>query len=138
MAFERTLLERIAQPEDHHMGALGSDPRKVSESVQRHLVNMMNTREGSSLSVPDYGLPDFNDLKHRYPDALNEIRRAIKRCIEKFEPRLTRVKVKYVADEDHPLQLRFEINALLNANGKNSSVWYETTLDSAGRARIRG
>jgi type VI secretion system protein len=137
MAFERTLLERIAKPEDH-VSSLESDPRKVSESVQTHLINMMNTRQGSSISVPDYGLPDFNDLKHRYPDALNELRRAIKLCIEKYEPRLTRIKVKYVPDEDNPIQLRFEINALLNVNGKNSSVWYETTLDSAGRANVRG
>ncbi len=137
MAFERTLLERIAQPENN-ANKLESDPRKISESIQKHLLNMMNTRQGSSISVPDYGLPDFNDLKHRYPDAIHELRRAIKTCIEQYEPRLTRIKVGYTPDEDNPIQLRFEINALLTVDGKSKSVWYETMLDSAGRAKVRG
>lgn len=137
MAFERTLLERIARPEEN-VSTINLQPRKVADSVLSHLDKIMNTREGSCAANPDYGLPDFNDLVHRFPDAIYELRRAIKRCIEKFEPRLTRVKVSYAPDDNNPIHLRFEITANLVIDGQISHVLYETTLDSDGRARIRG
>jgi len=134
MTFERSLLERIANPEDS-IRRLDIDPRRVAESVLRNLRDMLNTRMLTSKANEEYGLPDFNDLITRFPDAIHELRRAIKTCIEKFEPRLNRVIVNYVPDENNPLALRFEINAQLVIGG---SVWYETMLDADGRANIRG
>jgi type VI secretion system protein len=99
---------------------------------------MLNTRQGSVPAQPDYGLPDFNDLAVTFPDAIFELRRIIKQSIELYEPRLSRVKVEHVKDEENPLALRYEITAQLNLDNENASVWFETTLDSQGRVKVRG
>ena len=136
MAFERSLLERVAHPEleNYHVN---TDFGKMSDSVLRHLFNMLNVRQDSASINPDYGLPDFNDLVSRFPDAFLELTRAIRTCIEKYEPRLQNVRVQHVPDKGNAFELRFEINANLEVEGQKSRVWYETTMDPTGKAKVR-
>lgn len=136
MGHDVTLLERISSPEqDYNMQI---DPRKCSESVLAHLQKMLNVRQGSCSANPDYGLPDFNRLLSEFPSAIQELRKAIKICIEKYEPRLKRIRVEFLPDEDDPLSLRFEIHANLVIDDHESKVWYETMLDPTGKAKVRG
>lgn len=138
MAFERTLLERIALCEDESQYQLGINPEKAVDSVLSHLRNMLNVRQGSVPTLPDYGLPDINDLVTRFPQAILELKKCIKECIERYEPRLADIQVEHVPDEDNPLNLRYDITAQLVIDEKRTKVWFETVLDSAGRATIRG
>jgi type VI secretion system protein len=134
---ESRFLERLYNSDEHSGYTLQQDPDRVARSVLNHLMALLNTRQGSSLTVPDYGLPDFNDLVTRFPDAIVELKREIKRCIEKYEPRLKRVKINYLKDEDNPLNLRYEVTAQLELDDGRSNVWFETTLDSAGHVSVR-
>lgn len=138
MAFEQSLLERIAQPEGAGGYKLKLNEDKLVDSVLEHLRKMLNVRHGSVPALPDYGLPDFNDLAMRFPDAILELRKAIKTCIEKYEPRLCKVKVDYIHDPEAPLHLHYDITAQLVVDGAKGNVWFQTTLDSAGKASIRG
>jgi type VI secretion system protein len=138
MAFEKSLFERIQHSEEGEQYKLSVDTNKVADSVMEHLRNMLNSRQGSVPALPDYGLPDFNDMVARFPDAIFELRRAIKTCIEKYEPRLARVKVDHIPDEENPLNLRYEITAQLISGDESANVWFETTLDSAGKVSVRG
>ena len=79
-----------------------------------------------------------DDLVSKFPDAIMEIRKAIKACIEKYEPRLRNVRVEHVPDEENPLSLRYDITAQLFIEETKSKVWFETTLDSDGHVRVRG
>lgn len=135
--FERSFFERLVNPDEFNNLTAHVDPDKVARSVLRHLKQMLNTRAGSAATLPDYGLPDFNDLVLRFPDAILELRRAIKLCAEKYEPRLTNVKVDYLPDEENPLGLRFEITAQLVIDGERAGIWFETTLNSAGKVAVR-
>ena len=137
MAFEKSLFERIQHPEEGQY-RLNVDANKVAESVLEHMRNLLNVRQGSVPAIPDYGLPDFNDMVSAFPDAIFELRRAIKTSIEKFEPRLCRVKVEHIPDEENPLNLRYEITAQLVTGDESTNVWFETTLDSAGKVAVRG
>lgn len=114
------------------------DTDKLANSVLSHLARLLNTRQGSAATQPDYGLPDFNDLVTRFPDAIQELKREIKRQVEKYEPRLTRVRVNHIMDKDQPLSLRFEITAQLLVGDGTADIWFETMLDAAGRVRLRG
>lgn len=136
MVFERSLLERVAHPEleTYHVN---TDFSKMSDSVLRHLFNMLNVRRDSASINPDYGLPDFNGLVAHFPDAFLELTRAIRECIEKYEPRLQNVRVAHIPDKDNPFELRFEINANLEVEGQKNRVWYETTMDPMGKAKVR-
>lgn len=138
MAYEKSLLERIDDPDDQDDRRLNADPHRISQSVIRHLSKMLNVRQGSVLALPDYGMPDFNDLSTQFPDAINAIRRVIKESLEKYEPRLRRVTVRHIPNEDDPLDLRFEIVARLVADGQEAPILFETMVGDSGHVRIRG
>ena len=65
----------------------------VMASVAAHLAKMLSTRAGSVQTLPDYGLPDLNDMRLSLHDALQQARSAIESFIEKYEPRLSQVRV---------------------------------------------
>ncbi|MBI3776778.1 MAG: type VI secretion system baseplate subunit TssE [Gammaproteobacteria bacterium] len=138
MSQEHSLFERLQSPDETSDYKLKVNVNKAADSVLNHLRNMLNTRQGSVPTLPDYGLPDFNDIASNFPDAIFELRRVIKQSIDNYEPRLSQVKVDYVKDEDKPLSMRYEITAQLSLGGENANVWFETTLDSQGRVKVRG
>lgn len=136
MAFSFSFFERL------NSGDLSKDNQlldmtKVSRSVLRHLVQMLNTRRGSVQTLPDYGLPDFNDMALRFPDAIGEIKKEIKACVEKYEPRLRNVHIEHVPDETQPLALRYEISATLTLENEKSNILFETTFNSMGKVSVR-
>jgi type VI secretion system protein len=138
MSHEQSLFERLQNPDAASDYKLKVNVNKAADSVLAHLRHMLNTRQGSAPALPDFGLPDFNDLAVTFPDAIFELRRVIKQCLEQYEPRLSRVRVDYVKDEENPLNLRYEITAQMNLGDENANVWFETTLDSQGRVKVRG
>lgn len=137
MIYDKSLLERISFGSESIATNTGFDDSVVVMSIMNHLMKMLNVRHGSVEILSDYGLPDFNGLKSQFPRAINEIRREIQNCIEKYEPRLKKVKVSYVEDRLNPLVLRFDITAELSMVGSECPVWFETVLDSAGRVKIK-
>jgi type VI secretion system protein len=46
-------------------------------SVATHLAKMLSTRAGSVQTLPDYGLPDLNDMRLSLHDSLQQARIAI-------------------------------------------------------------
>jgi len=132
------LLERLAESDQYSGYSSSINTEHLSRSVLNHLALLLNTRRGSSPLSPDYGLPDFNDMVTRFPDAIVELKREIKKTVELFEPRLTRVRVSHVQDDDNPLSLRYEISAQLVMPGSKSSIWFETTLDDSGKVKVMG
>ena len=137
MALEKTLLERIDHPQQGDY-RLYTDPHLAIESVLEHLRKMLNVRQGSVTTLPDYGIPDLNSLFMQYPDAVLALRRMIKELLEKYEPRLQRVNVQYVSDDDNPLNLCFEISAYLVTDGGGSPIRFETIVGDNGKVRVRG
>ncbi len=137
MATERTLLERIDNPEQGGY-RLAADPHRTIESVLTHLRKMLNVRQGSVCTLPDYGIPDLNSLFMQYPDAVLALRRIIRDSLEKYEPRLRGVNVRYIPDEENPLMLRFEIKARLVMDEQESPVRFETVVGDNGEVRVRG
>lgn len=138
MASERSLLERIDRAGEDVGRSLHVNPHTVADSVLGHLRKMLNVRQGSVPTLPDYGMPDFNDLLVELPEAIVEIQRALRICIEQYEPRLKRVRIKHLPDQENPLNLRFEITAQLVTGEGNAAMQFETSLDTSGRVSIRG
>jgi type VI secretion system protein len=138
MASERSLLERIDHAGQEMGRTLHIDPERAAESVLQHLRKMLNVHQGNVPTLPAYGMPDFNDLTAQFPEAIAEIQRALKTSIEQYEPRLRRVRIRHVPDEENPLTLRFEITAQLVTGGGAASMRFETFLDPSGMVSIRG
>lgn len=138
MPGERTLLERLGNPETNAPRTTRENTDRLAESVLTHLQKMLNTRQGNVLTLPDYGIPDLSEVVHSFPDSIVQMQEAIRTSIEKYEPRLRKVRVKYVDPGEDLLKLRFEITAQLVTAKEKASVWFETMVDSSGQVEIRG
>lgn len=136
--FERSLLERIAQPDPPGARSLRADPGKVADSVLRHLRDLLNLRRGSIPARPDCGMPDFNDLVTCFPVAIDILAAEVRRQIDVFEPRLAEVEVRHEPDPDNPLALRMHISALLRMPGETRRVRFDTVVGDDGRWRLEG
>ena len=138
MASARSLLERLARAEEQGERSLQVNQAQAIDSVLRHLRKMLNVHQGSVPTLPMYGMPDFNDMASRLPEAIQEIKQVLKTTIEQYEPRLKRVRIDYLPDTSDPLHLHFQIIAQLVAGGSDSAIRFETALDTAGQVAIRG
>lgn len=135
MAFEHSLLERIANPALAGRTNLKADAGALSDSVMANLRNLLNTRHGSSPMLPAYGMPDFNDMALEFPDAIPVIARQLRDCILAYEPRLKDPKISHVPDPDNPLALCYQISAELV--GGDRKLTFETILGHDGFVRVR-
>lgn len=131
-----TLLERLEDPARARLGG-EPDPSDVLASVLANLSHILNTRAGSVMTRPDYGMPDFNDMVSNFPDALAMIAKAIRYQINEFEPRLRHPLVRHVPDPTSPLLIRYTVTAELVVGSRSESVSLETTLDDAGHVAVK-
>jgi type VI secretion system protein len=127
---ERTLLERIAEPDTG--GRLALDTNRLRRSVLAHLRRLLNARHGHAPAQPDYGIPDLNEFMFSMPESITPMQKAIQKSIEKYEPRLTKIKVVWAPDEDDPLNIRFEITARIRTDDEEIPIALTTNLGSGG------
>ncbi len=119
------------------LSRLGTGQRHTDtvQSVLDHLKVLLNTCQGESITVPDYGLMDFSDIVHELPHGIHKIQQSIRAVILKYEPRLKNVSVRYIPDEE-PLVLKFEVVARLNDESR-SLVRLRTAMSSGGTFRVQ-
>jgi type VI secretion system protein len=133
---ERGFLDRLADPRPGAPRTTRQNEHDILESVLDHVGRMLNTRRGNAPVAPDYGIPDMVDLVHSFPDSIKLMEQAIRTTLEKYEPRLSNIRVRYSGTPDDVFSLHFEVTAVLAvANGKNS-VWFETKVDSNGEVVV--
>lgn len=106
-------------------------------SVAAHLAKMLSTRAGSVQTLPDYGLPDLNDMRLSLHDSLNQARTAIERFIEAYEPRLSAVRVVSLPRDHDPLNLAFAIEGMLQVEGLRRQVSFSASLDGSGQVKVQ-
>ena len=134
---EERLLERIRMREKMPDRSASEDPKKIIDNIMWHIQKVLNTRQGGVQIAEDYGLPDFNDVMHSQSGAPREIEKSIRQTIQKYEPRLKSVRVKYVPLEENLLSLNFEIHARLTLDDKDHSVVFESQVGDDGRITLR-
>jgi len=109
---------------------------ELRQSILAHLRKVLNTRCGEAPSVPMLGLPDFSDLAHSFPDAVEILLRAVKGTIEAFEPRLRDVDVRHVPDEEQ-LRVRLEITGIAVDSKSKGPLAFSSTLFPGGQIDIK-
>lgn len=107
------------------------------ESIIEHLRDLLNTRQGEAVTVPDFGVVDFTDLVHNFPDAIQLLQRSIRATILQYEPRLKNVVVQHVRDENDLLVLKFQISAQVASKTGRGAVRFETQLRAGGHVTVR-
>ncbi|MGF1742209.1 type VI secretion system baseplate subunit TssE [Vibrio profundum] len=111
------LLERIELGEAKNCYEKVVSHSHIVESIHMHLAELLNTHMGNAMIDVDYGLPDFNDVLSSNSNLIRRIQQSIRDTIEKFEPRLLGVEVRYKKNDVNPLQLNFAIRAEVTHNG---------------------
>jgi len=124
-----TKIERAADPtnvERHTWKA-----QDTATAVAEHLRQMLTTRAGSSLTCPDYGVPDITHLLHDMTEAVKETIRAVKHSIQAYEPRLKNVQVRQLTLEvPGTVGMLLEISGhILLADGKRQAVRFASNMD---------
>lgn len=109
----------------------------VVESVARHLANMLSTRMGSVQTLPDYGLPDLNDMRLSLHDSLSQARFLIERFIQAYEPRLKEVRVKALPQDRDPLALAFAIEGTMDIDGVTQAVAFCANLVHGAQVEVK-
>lgn len=114
------------------------DHQSLIGSVKSNLQQMLNVREGSVSPLPDYGMPDFNDLVYEFPDAIYRLQVAIRQFLLRYEPRIDEVLVSYIPDISQPLQLKYQVEvSLKSASEASGSFQFETVITGSGQAFVR-
>ena len=106
-------------------------------SIIDNLTRLFNTRRGSLAHIPDYGLPDISQVYRDLPYSIDGLRAAIKDVVERFEPRLRRVRVEKQEkdkDEEYDMRVSFIVTAELL---KGQKVQFQTTFTSNDLAEVR-
>jgi len=142
MGRERTLLDRLSEPADHARGVRGDttaeDLEGLMESVRQNLGRLLNSRQGISEAQPDYGLPAMTDLTAGAEDYISKLQDAIRATIEKYEPRLRRVRVAIQQEASTQQTLVFRVDAMMVARSGEHRVWYETSVRATGQFEVEG
>lgn len=129
-----SLFERLGGEASQRAG--WSREAAVMASVAAQLAKMLSTRAGSVQTLPDYGLPDLNDMRLSLHDSLQQARIAIERFIEAYEPRLREVRVISLPRDQEPLSLAFAIEGLLEVDGFKRQVSFSARLDGSGQVKV--
>ena len=136
MVFQERLLQRIrnqeSPPAERDPGSLAQEVNSIIEHLQR----LLNTRQGSVPIRPDYGVPDFSHLTgETFTDIALEMQQSLRKVLETFEPRLTRIQVGFDPRAEDPTLLRFRIEGVL-ARDERVPLTLETSISPEGRASV--
>ena len=134
---ERSLLERLRDPRSAGDRSASLNVRAATRSVLSHLGRMFNSRQGHSLTVPEYGLPDLTDFMREFPASAGGMEKSIQQSIEQFEPRLRNVRVRFNRSDKDTLLLTFSIKAKLVVEDKTAPISFNANLDSEGRLKVK-
>jgi type VI secretion system protein len=103
-------------------------------SVISNLERIFNARRGSLVHLPDYGLPDISEIYRDMPDSVVELQQAVREVIEKYEPRLHRVRVEHQNTDPYAMRLIFLLSGELSDRRK---VRFQTTFSSHETVDVR-
>ena len=108
------------------------------ESIRHNLSRVLGTRQGAVQALPDYGLPDLNDLTLSRSELQNMLSSAIERLIIHYEPRLRNPQVAGLPmREESPFTLLFSIQAEKIRHDGRLEPWTWTVSVDAGKYRSR-
>jgi type VI secretion system protein len=103
--------------------------------LQKHLLQLLNTRKGSVSYLPDYGLPDLNEIYQNLPESMGDLVSEVKNLILKYETRLTNVNIiPYLSDEVNCV-VYLKLQAVYLST--RQAVFFQTYFLSSGEAKIQ-
>lgn len=134
------LLERISSA-GHDQDRQGKREQEILEnSIREHLLRILNTRQGSVPIALDYGVPDYHSMATRFStdpsESISDIQEGILLAIDKYEPRLRSVKVRFMDKKDYDITMSLEIEGTASSAEGNFTITLRATISAEGRIQI--
>jgi type VI secretion system protein len=131
---QERLLKRISN--HGRSGEQSAGANSEIQSLVEHFQRLLNTRQGSVLTLPDYGIPDFSNVPgETLTEAAVSMENALKQVLLKYEPRLSKVQLTFIPQKSDILRLHFKIDACLSRDPR-IPVSLETVVSTEGRVDI--
>ncbi|MBS7443090.1 type VI secretion system baseplate subunit TssE [Enterobacter sp. 120016] len=128
-----SLFERI---EESKTIRSSDDTNDLVDSLKRNLQAILNTRSGNAQSCPELGIIDFNDATGSSVEVYSAICRAIKRCIEDYEPRISRAEIIAQPNEADPLTLYFLVRSYVSFEERESIINFNLRIDGNHKYKL--
>ena len=105
------------------------------QSIKEHLALLLNTRRGSITHLPDYGLPESTQVSMQDRTSVSSFGKALEETVRKYEPRLTRVRVRSM-ERDSSSAEDFRLGFLLEAKVIGRDARFHAFFSATGSADI--
>jgi len=152
-ALQQSVLDRLLEEEDPP-GAAGTpwsrSVARLKAALLRDLEWLLNTRQSiepappshpeTQRSVHPFGLPDLTSLPAGSDEVRRRLLRQVEEAIQRFEPRLSRVRVTAAEGAaGGGREVRFTVEGLLRMDPEPERVAFDTVLETAsGTFRVNG
>ena len=103
-------------------------------SILSNLDRLFNTRRGSIQHLPDYGLPDITEIYRDIPDSVEKLQNAILNAVQRYEPRLRRIRIQPQPIDPFAMRLEFLLMAELP---DRRPVRFQTTFSTIETAHVQ-
>ncbi len=134
---ERRLLERIAFWEQGEARTNEIRVDLLVRSVMDHLARLLNTRRGSVMIDPLFGVPDFTNLAGGIAGgSTRDIEEEIRRMVARYEPRLKSPKIGLDQAGSDVLSIRFTLDGVLEVNDRDIPLSIATTIAASGKIEL--
>ena len=146
-ALRRSVLDRLIQTGEPEPRTEAESVRALKSAVMRDVEWLLNSRQIIDVapegfeelrnSVYHYGLADITSVSADSPAVRRELLQRVEQCVERFEPRLTAIRVSEVpAEGETTRNIRFRVEAMLKMDDPES-IFFETVLDpGSGRFAV--
>ncbi|PID46600.1 MAG: type VI secretion system baseplate subunit TssE [Proteobacteria bacterium] len=129
-------LQKITGKDFDVLGQEDSIERLV-ESIQSHMVLLLNTRQGMTFHLDKYGLPDIHSVYHELPKSLDQLGDQIKETLEIYEPRLHNIKVKLKNKPEDTFRATFHITGIVKKGSEASKIIFRTDVLNDGSSETK-
>ncbi len=125
--------------------ALEAEPKKrgrqcsdaVMDSIVRHLAHILNTRKGTVLLDPEFGLQDYTNFGSSFSeDTVGAVRRSIERLVRRYEPRIQELCIQPRPVPPEELELAFDISGVVSLDGGRSPLHMKTNIRCSGEVHV--
>lgn len=110
------------------------EDEKLRLSIAENLTMVLQTRRGSVLHLPDFGIPDILQVYQDAGGSLDPVRTLIRETILKYEPRISEVKVQ--KEFFDPNSMRISLRILATIKEANQREILLTEFSTTGWAKV--
>lgn len=129
----QTILDILTRPDAAPLNSRTSGRDAACQSVRDHLQRLFNSRRGSLVHLPDYGMPDIAALYLALPYSRDQIMACLRQSVSLYEPRLQHPQVRALALEGNQEGTALELCGTLPGHQR---VRYLVTLFRSGHITV--